>query len=348
MALIDSTFGAALVGLIVSACLYGITLLQTFTYFRKYSNDKTIIKSLVVILTVLDTLHLALCTRSVYWYLVTNFGDASNLDVTTWSMALQVDCNGLIGVMVEVFFARRVWMMSRNWLITGIIVVLAFMHFSLGVVFTVESFVLGRFSKFASLTWETCLGLGSAAACDVIIAASMCYYLYTMRTGIKRTDSVVALLMVYSVNSGLTTGIIGTICVVTFAAMPTSLIWLSFFWIMGKCYVNSFLGLLNSRERLRDKVAAAVQLNHSGATHSPFPPSYNTSDYGYKYPRPPRMDGVAVSIETVTEYSPRSPRKSSNTERHDRMEVIQEVDMKAAGLRDDGYAWAYSSSSTPV
>ncbi|KAI0700017.1 hypothetical protein C8T65DRAFT_289459 [Cerioporus squamosus] len=308
MAMIDSTFGAALIGLIVSACLYGITLLQTFSYFRNYSKDATFIKSLVITLTVLDTLHLALCTRTIYWYLVTNFGNTSNLDMTTWSMSLQTDCNGLIGLIVEVFFARRLWMMSRNWLITGIVVVLAFLHFGLGVVFTAESFILGRYSKFKSLTWETCLGLGAAAVADIIIAAAMCYYLYTKRTGLKRTDSVVALLMVYSVNSGLTTSIIATICVVTFAAMPTNFVWLSFFWIMGKCYVNSFLALLNSRESLRDKVAGAVQLNHFGVAHS-FQQSFSTGDHGSKPPKSARLDGVAVSIETITDYSPHYPRK---------------------------------------
>ncbi|RDX50277.1 hypothetical protein OH76DRAFT_1349316 [Lentinus brumalis] len=308
MAMIDSTFGAALVGLIVSACLYGITLLQTFSYFRNYSKDTTLIKSLVIILTVLDTLHLVLCTRTIYWYLVTNFDNASNLDVTTWyvDISLQTDCNGLIGLIVEVFFARRVWMMSRNWLITGIIFLFAAARHSCTL--TLRRFILGRFSKFKSLTWETCVGLGSAAAADIIIASAMCYYLYTKRTGLKRTDSVVALLMVYSVNSGLTTSIIATICVITFATMPTNFVWLSFFWIIGKCrcYVNSFLALhvsLNSRESLRDKVAGAVQLNHFGQQ------SFSTGDHVSKLPKSARLDGVAVSIETITDYNPHYPRK---------------------------------------
>ncbi len=34
--------------------------------------------------------------------------------------------------------------------------------------------------------WVTCVGLGSAAAADIIIATAMCYYLYTKRTGLKR------------------------------------------------------------------------------------------------------------------------------------------------------------------
>ena len=44
------------------------------------------------------------------------------------------------------------------------------------------------------LQWETCLGLGSAAVADVTIAASMCYYLYKKRTGLRRSVGAVFLL----------------------------------------------------------------------------------------------------------------------------------------------------------
>ncbi|KAL7280170.1 hypothetical protein ACG7TL_006589 [Trametes sanguinea] len=325
METLDSTFGAALVGLVVGCCLYGITILQTFAYFRSYNTDSKFVKSLVIVLTVLDTLHLILCTRTIYWYLVTNFGNTDNLDITTWSMAVSIPSpaifvrlsrfpltvetpQGLIGLIVEAFFARRVWMMSRNWIITGIILILAALHFGLGVVFTAQSFILGRFSKFRSLTWVTCLGLGAAAASDILIAGAMCYYLYKKRTGLKRTDSLVTTLMVYSINTGLATSIIGTICVVAFGAMPTNFIWLGFFWIMGKCYVNSFLALLNSRDRLREKVTkAAVQLNNVGNARS-FQNSFSVS--GNAAPKSPPLAGVEVQIETITEYSTYHPRQN--------------------------------------
>ncbi|KAJ8469920.1 hypothetical protein ONZ51_g8682 [Trametes cubensis] len=313
METIDSTFGAALIGLIVGSCLYGITIIQTFAYFRSYNNDSKFVKSLVLILTFLDTLHLILCTRTIYWYLITNFGNVDNLDKTTWSMALQTDCNGLIGLIVEAFFARRVWMMSRNWFVTGIILILATLHFGLGVVFTAQSFILGRFSKFRSLTWVTCLGLGAAAASDILIAGAMCYYLYKKRTGLKR------------INTGLTTSIIGTICVIAFGAMPTNFIWLGFFWIMGKCYVNSFLALLNSRDRLREKVTkAAVQLNNVGNGRS-FQNSFTMSGTGAPKAKSPPLTGVAVQIETITEYSSYHPRQNGRNNRDNAPEPMTPI-----------------------
>ncbi|KAF8073802.1 histone acetylation protein-domain-containing protein [Lyophyllum atratum] len=83
----------------------------------------------------------------------------------------------------------------------------------------------------------------SAAAADIIIACALCYYLTKNRTGFSR------------LTTGLVTSVIAFIAVVTFATMPTNFIWLAFFWILGKCYVNSILAALNSRDFLRGKVA---------------------------------------------------------------------------------------------
>ncbi|KAI0712566.1 histone acetylation protein-domain-containing protein [Earliella scabrosa] len=254
MALVDSTFGAALIGLVVGACLYGITLLQTYLC-RNYANDTKTVKSLTIL----------------HRYLITNFANADNLDITTWY--LQTDCNGLIGLIVEVFFARRV----RNWLITGIIVRASLvLHAGLRRAASFAVLTFSALSSRPSQRWVTCLGLGSAAASDILIAGAMCYYLYMKRTGLKRHVSLLTRLAGRS--SGILTtelrSVIATVCVITFAAMPTNFVWLSFFWVMGKCYVNSFLALLNSRESLRDKVAGAVQLNKlSGAQNSDQPKS---------------------------------------------------------------------------
>jgi hypothetical protein len=263
---LNATYGAAFVGLLAGAILYGVTLLQTFLYFRNYPKDTLIVKLMVVVLWILDTAHLVLCTIAIYWYLVVNFSNTSALDKTTWSMSLQTDCNGLIGLIVECFFARRVWIMSRNWFLTGIIVLLACIHFGLGIVFTVEGLLLVEVHKFGRLIWVTSAGLGSAAAADVIIAGSLCYYLLKSRTGFTRTDSLITTLIVYSLTTGLITSVIAMICVITFAIMPTNFIWLAFFWVMGKCYVNSALAALNSRTSLREKVGPQdgtfLQLSH--------------------------------------------------------------------------------------
>ncbi|KAJ3517446.1 hypothetical protein NLJ89_g500 [Agrocybe chaxingu] len=276
---LDTTYGAIVIGLVVSAVLYGVTLLQTFFYFKQYGDDSKRIKFMVAFLWFLDTLHLLFCTITIYTlvpvffrglrlftsldrYLVSGFGDFDALSKSIWSMNLQTDCNGLIGLIVECYFARRLWIsssshaqrqaqpdkpvvVSRNIYLTVLIVILACIHFSLGVYFTVQGFIIVDTTRFPSLIWVTSTGLGSAAAADIIIAVSMCYYLMKSRTGFARTDSLITTLMGYSLTTGLITSIVAFISVMTFATMPTNYIWLGFFWIIGKCYVNSVMAALS-------------------------------------------------------------------------------------------------------
>jgi len=124
-----------------------------------------------------------------------------------------------------------------------------------GSVFTIEAFLLVEIDQFPKLIWVTSVGLGSAAACDIIIAVSLCSYLTRSRTGFKRTDSLITTLIVYSLTTGLVTSVIASAAVITFAIMPTNFIWMSFFWVLGKCYVNSFLAALNSRDALRERAS---------------------------------------------------------------------------------------------
>ncbi|KAJ7758487.1 hypothetical protein DFH07DRAFT_449979 [Mycena maculata] len=246
---LQSTFGSAFIGLVASAVLYGVTILQTYLYYRNYPEDSKILKWMIAILwyisiqpsspcymnyaSVLDTTHLVLCTVSVYSVLVLNFNNPSFLMTTTWSMNVQTDFNGLIGLIVECFYARRVWIVSKNIYLTVIILVLAVIHFGLGIVFTIGSFETKR-AQFSSLVWVTSVGLGSAAAADMLIGISLCYYLSRNRTGFKRTDNLISTLMKYSLTTGFLTGIIACLVVITFAIMPNNFVYVAFFWLLGK------------------------------------------------------------------------------------------------------------------
>jgi len=170
-----------------------------------------------------------------------------------WAINVQADVNALVGVLVELFYARRVYIMSKSIVVPVIVAILGGIHFGLGFVFTAKSFTLKQFSRYGSLTWVVCVGMGSAALADIIIALVMCWCLYHKRTGFSKTDSMVVTLMAYSINSGLLTSILATCMLVSFVGWRSTLMFDVFFWLMGKCYVNSFLAMLNSRDTLRER-----------------------------------------------------------------------------------------------
>jgi len=301
MGTIDEDFGAILIGLIVGSILFGVSTLQTHLYFQKFPNDSFWIKRLVMLIWFVDALHVVLCTHTIYHYLVTNYNNPPALRTTVWSLALQTDCNGLVGMLVELFFARRVYKLSGNVILTLIICILSFIHFSLGVYFTVMCLLFQEFSKLPSLIWVTTLGLGSAAIADLLIAGSMVFFLKRARTGIPRTDSIISTLMVYAINTGLATSVVAVICVLCFAFMPVNFIWLSFFWILGKLYANSLLANLNAREALRgprsrqDTVILPLSQMRSGppVTSPPRSPISNKMPF-------PGKPGVQIDVTTET------------------------------------------------
>jgi len=88
---------------------------------------------------------------------------------------------------------------------------------------------------------------------DVFITAMMCWALYRKKTGFKRTDSMIMTLMAYTVNSGFLVTALGTGMTISFSVAPSSLIWVAFSFVMSKCYINSLLAMLNSRDYVRNR-----------------------------------------------------------------------------------------------
>ncbi|PPR05369.1 hypothetical protein CVT24_007983 [Panaeolus cyanescens] len=86
--------------------------------------------------------------------------------------------------------------------------------------------------------------------------------------------------------------------------MPTNFIWLGFFWLIGKCYVNSFLA---ARESLREQVAPQdgtfLQLTPfraMGSAHHSEPPSPSVDLKENIYHNGPAPQALAVTVQTQT------------------------------------------------
>jgi len=280
---------------------------------------------------VLDTLHLTLISHSMYYYLISNFDNPPALASAVWSFNAEVSVNGLIGLIVECFFARRLLRLSGGsrvgYFLAGLVCFLSLIHFGLGVFFTERLFALGLFSKFPELTWITKVGLGSAAACDLIIAVGLCWYLYQSRTGYRKTDSLIVTLMLYTLNCGLLTGIGAAMVVITFSVFPTTLFFMAFFWILGKLYCNSCVAMLNSRQALRGKLGHVVGSNISDLQptkiSAAFSPSRtqrsslgytNDPNFEFLYTRPSSpQTALTVRVDTTTETSRDYYRHTMNT-----------------------------------
>ncbi|KAH9179243.1 hypothetical protein EDB89DRAFT_2239062 [Lactarius sanguifluus] len=265
---IRNTYGCIFIGLIVSVMLFGITTLQTWIYYWQYGNrDQKALKLFIAVIFLLDALHTTLCICSVYWYLVLNFGNVEILDTSFWfnSTSTRSSIIWFNSTMPDEFTLVSIIILNWNsklqpgFLSVGgsivipiIIVIFGTASFALGLVFTITVTTL-KWSRYASIISITNIGLGSAVVTDILIAVSMCWFLYHKRTGFARTDSVIMTLMTYSVHTGLLTSVLTCAVLISFAIAPSTMYSDMLFWPMSKLYANSLLAMLNSRDYVRGR-----------------------------------------------------------------------------------------------
>jgi len=165
---------------------YGASFLGPTGCRHNRNRDSSALKIFVAVLIGLDTLHTVLCTYGVYWHLVLNFGNVTNLDRGMWATSSQSVINAAVGYSVQLFYARRLHLMSNNIIIPLIVAVLGGLCFSMGFLFTVKAFQLKEYSRYGSLVWVTVVAMSAAAVIDILIASSMSWYLYHKKTGVYK------------------------------------------------------------------------------------------------------------------------------------------------------------------
>ncbi|KAK6980740.1 hypothetical protein R3P38DRAFT_3117833 [Favolaschia claudopus] len=280
---LDNLLGAWLLGVIFSAVLFGVTCLQIFLYFTKYgTRDSVFLRTFVIFLFALDTVHLALVSHSIYHTVVTNFGDY---------VALQkAPCT-----MVQLFYAARIYTISKKSLLLPILIAICSLtSFVLGALYTHKrSIRTGRcaiiqhvmlstafnwniFFKAASgLVVYLTSGLSFIAAGDLLISSTMIYLLFKSKTGFKRTNKAINTLVAYTVSSGAITTVFTIGDVITGSVWPSTLIQIPFFFIFVRLHCLSFMSILNSRDHIRQQLFApghAMIAIPSYQANSSFPP----------------------------------------------------------------------------
>ncbi|KAF9524763.1 hypothetical protein CPB83DRAFT_886020 [Crepidotus variabilis] len=259
MSTLDSTLGAAFLGMLAAAVLYGVTTVQTFMFFHEYrirNNDGLRLQSMVLFLWILDTVHLGFTCHGLYYYLVTNFGNYKVLIGPTWTILAQVYLTNLSDFIVRAFFARRVSVLcgqrkTLRVILPFTIILLSCLVVAFGCGFASESFVLKTYTRMNEASWMLYASFATAVTADTLVAVSLCSLLIRSRTGFKRTDDVVSFLMAFTINTGLLTSICAIACFVTYAIWPQKFIFMGIYFALSKLYVNSLLASLNARSSLR-------------------------------------------------------------------------------------------------
>ncbi|OBZ65631.1 hypothetical protein A0H81_14443 [Grifola frondosa] len=297
----QSSVGAILLGTLIATFLSGVVSMQTLYYFRLYPDDARKCKVVALVIWFLDIMHTTMAVAANWHDLITKWGDGSIFDYIPWMIGVTVVITAIMTFIVQSFFAHRVFIVSHGNIV--ITVPIAWRH---PVASTYEMIRLKSYAVFVrQYSWVFTLGLSLSSALDVLVTASLCYFLRRSRTGLSM-DRVINSLTLYTLENGMLTCVTTIITLICWISMPHNLIFLGFHLAITKLYANSLLATLNARHSLRLHMASPQVFDSmpivftSGSAESDHYPS-RTEDIAMS---PVLQIGISKSIDTDFDCGP--------------------------------------------
>lgn len=252
---LDNTFGAALIGVLVASMLYGVSCSQVFYYFNNYSKkDGPLTKAVVIATLTSDSIHQALICHTIYSYLVKSYTRPQQLGEIVWSLIVEVIFNGITALIVQTFFAVRIWKFShRNVPIAAALGTFILGEFVTVIVYVAKSVHMTTFAELGTLKPLSMTVNVLAVAGDVLITIVFCILLNRARNSLQRSNTMINLLIAFSVQTGMLTSLCAIGSLISISVSPDTFIYICFYFLLGRLYCNSLLATLNVRNAIRGK-----------------------------------------------------------------------------------------------
>ncbi|KAL5482792.1 hypothetical protein ACEPAI_9387 [Sanghuangporus weigelae] len=242
----DDTLGAAFIGFAVATLFYGILMVQMYSYFQRYTLDRPLYKLLVAVVWLLETVHSVFSGHAVYHYAISSFGNPFALLIPTWSVTAQI----LVGV--GLYLGASEMCVHNESMEIQRQQCNAYREYLMSVILTIQAFHLETFAEQPKIKWLTTAVLATSVFTDLVIAASLTYFLHHLRNAFS-ANTLVNDLIAYSLETGAITSVCGIATLVSFDILPTTFVYLSFFFVLSKLYSNSLLATLNTRRIVRGR-----------------------------------------------------------------------------------------------
>ncbi|KAH8113594.1 hypothetical protein DFH11DRAFT_310110 [Phellopilus nigrolimitatus] len=245
---------------IITMGLWGAGTVQLYYYYDKYVNDGLFLRLYVLAIWLLDTIHQALIIATAYYYFVTHYSDPSYLKKLDVTIPWSVVCSSFVCIMVQAMFVRRIWYLSyKKVVLCAVLILLIVAQFVTQMVYFGLSVHFALFSGLGDIIYLTRTINVITMVADGAIAGVLVFLLQRSRTGFKGSESIINRLIVFVINTGLTTGISAVMVLVMSLVLPSTLIYMFFYFNITRLYVNSLLAMLNYRKTLRGSLEDSTE-----------------------------------------------------------------------------------------
>ncbi|KAM0756474.1 hypothetical protein T439DRAFT_30640 [Meredithblackwellia eburnea MCA 4105] len=255
-------FGPIILGAMFAMYFSGHVTSQAADYFQRYpyGKDRKVFFFAVWALVVVDIFGSLCAIYSAYLFGVKYWGDVTKLGRGPWSLGFNPPVTGVCSLIVQSFYAYRVWVVSsKNRILPAIIMFLATVSFafSLGGPWLVLKHGFADYAK--AYNWGIQLWLAPAAAGDMVITASIIFYLRKVsnNSGFAETSTMMRMIMRSTLENNSVTAVLALLDLLLFSLSTTN--WHLFTALsLPKLYIISFLTSLNGRSRILETASGAT------------------------------------------------------------------------------------------
>ncbi|TFK17619.1 hypothetical protein FA15DRAFT_604727 [Coprinopsis marcescibilis] len=179
------TVGALELGCIFSTFLFGIVTLQSYVYYQNFRDDNWKYKTMVAVLWVVELAHSICVIAEVYRVAVTLYCQPQELSlITFYFMGVGKVFGGTITLIAHTFFALRLCkILPQRWNLIGRFCIgLAVLRFAGSIWLSYNAITTSDIGTYRNQWgWLILTLLSTGCVIDVMIAASMLYYLISKR-----------------------------------------------------------------------------------------------------------------------------------------------------------------------
>ncbi|KAJ7207114.1 hypothetical protein GGX14DRAFT_118532 [Mycena pura] len=281
------------IGTIVNWGLLGTLAVQVYIYFVAFPGDPRSTKTIVALIVIAEVLQTLGDSRDTLRSFGTEWGNPDVLDEVGWAWFSVPILGSLIACMGQLFFARRIYLVSKGLCVPAVIAVITVVQFGAGIWTGVDIVQAKRFSLLVfRLFRPPVVWLSATALSDLLIVGATAFYLNKARPkpGFNHTtDVTVSRIIKLSVETGLFCALSALAVLALFVAYDGNNYHLGVCIWLSKVYSNSIMVILNSR----------AQIAHRGtALGSTVPTSRSTAPDGALCSSG-AQDSVRVDIETT-------------------------------------------------
>ncbi|KAK7027790.1 hypothetical protein R3P38DRAFT_3190872 [Favolaschia claudopus] len=231
--------------------LFSVLTIQLYIYYQAFPSDRRSTKSLVYFVYTIHLVEIILVSIDAYKTFASGFGQLSALASFGVSAIWREIMPALVSFIVQSFYAYRLFLLSRSYIIPSVIVFASLAMSVCG--FITVAFVLeaGDVSLLGSKRISIFGGiwLGGSALIDIVNAGCMTYYLIRL-----------------TIETGTLTALVALTTLILFFAFPHNIYYTTPVSVMPFIYANTMYMVFNARAQIVGGRGASTNSTGAGGS----------------------------------------------------------------------------------